>query len=70
MKSQNGFSLPYPENLETPDRPEFEDVVMKAGASEITDDTSISQVDINALEQVQSLWDDLDSGVSEIKKSA
>lgn len=70
MKTQNGFSLPYPVNLEVPDRPEFEDVVMKAGASEISDDTSVSKVDIDALAQVQSLWDDLDNDVSGIQQSA
>ena len=68
MKSQNGFSLPYPENLNAPDRPEFENVVMKASVNEIPDDTAVSQVDIDALAQVQLLWDDLDNGVSEIYK--
>ena len=68
MKSQNGFSLPYPENLETPDRPEFENVVMKASANEIPDEAVVSQVDVDALAQVQLLWDDLDNGVSEIHK--
>lgn len=70
VKSQNGFSLPYPSGLIQPSRPELDDVVLKATADEASVSDGNAQVDLDALSRVQSLWDDLDGKVGELQIGA